>query len=286
LSPAAKVIAIAQAADAVQKSRLRALPVEVESEPVDQQQFDAVKQRLTEAPPVAFDLARQVRVFEPYLQYVELSLSGAAIQRRRLTIPKELQQLGTSKELEGRLRTTFDLIEKGSKLSSRSLEDELNGIRRDLTRSLGKDKGRVILKRAKPTLEKRLSAFTARLQEHQETIKAELQKSLDASRDEVISYYLPIVLAKPPDALVGQILGDLTDDDARKWIARILSKVFPRAEALIQDMKLEREFKDVTFETLNRGDFLESVKNAFPDHDWDKTYSEFKAAGESHKSKA
>ena len=36
---------------------------------------------IEEAPPVRFDLARQVRVFEPYLQYVELSLSGASIQR-------------------------------------------------------------------------------------------------------------------------------------------------------------------------------------------------------------
>ena len=36
----------------------------------------------------------------------------------------------------------------------------------------------------------------------------------------------------------------------------------------------------MTFETLNREDFLESVKEAFPGVDWDKAYSEFKAAGE------
>jgi len=51
-------------------------------------------------------------------------------------------------------------------------------------------------------------------------------------------------------------------------------------------MRLEERFKDVTFETLNRKDFLESVKNEFPNVDWDKAYAEFKAAGESEKKKS
>jgi len=49
--------------------------------------FAAVERRLEEAPPVRFDVARQVRVFNAYLQYVELKLTGAAIQRHRLSIP-------------------------------------------------------------------------------------------------------------------------------------------------------------------------------------------------------
>jgi hypothetical protein len=48
-------------------------------------------------------------------------------------------------------------------------------------------------------------------------------------------------------------------------------------------MKFEVQYKDVTFETLNQPDFLEAVKQAFPLIDWDKTYSEFKAAGEANK---
>ena len=50
---------------------------------------------------------------------------------------------------------------------------------------------------------------------------------------------------------------------------------------MIQEMKLEERYKDVTFQTLNREDFLDSVKDAFPHVDWDKAYSEFKAAGQS-----
>ncbi len=281
LSPAAKAIAMALTSDPAEKVRIASLPVEVSTSQVDENQFKQVGESLKEAPPVRFDLARQVRVFEPYLQYVELSLTGAAIQRHRLAIPASIQKLGGSKDLEGRLRTTFDLIEKGGKLSSKPLEDALNEIRKNFTPSLGKDHGRVVLKSAKPILVKRLDEFRKRLEEHQKQVGEELQKHLDESRQTMVDYYLPPVMETPPDALLGQSLsGKVTENGARQWLNAVLARVIPSAESLIQVMRLEDRFKDVTYETLNREDFLQSVKEAFPSVDWDKAYAEFRAAGE------
>ncbi|MBM3204202.1 hypothetical protein FJZ55_09915 [Candidatus Woesearchaeota archaeon] len=282
LSPAAKAIAVAQAKTPAEKNRIEALPLDVGSNQVTNSQFSKVGSSLEKAPPVRFDLARQVRVFEPFLQYVELSLTGAAIQRHRLAIPPNIQKLGGSKDLEHRLRTTFELIEKNSKLSSKPLEDALNDIRKNFTPSLGKDHGRVVLKAAKPHLVKRLDEFRAKLTSHQSAVAAELQQHLDKSRNVILDYYLPRVVETPPDALLGQLLSDKpSKDDARQWLNEELDRVFPSAESLIQEMRLEARYKDVTFETLNREDFLESVKAAFPNVDWDKAYDEFKAAGES-----
>lgn len=282
LSPAAKAIAVAQAKTPEEKRRIEALPLDVGSEQVTDVQFAEVGISLEEAPPVRFDLARQVRVFEPYLQYVELSLTGAAIQRHRLAIPPNIQRLGGSKDLENRLRTTFELIEKGSKLSSKPLEDALNEIRKNFTPSLGKDHGRVVLKAAKPHLVKRLNEFCDKVEKHQSEVEAQLQQHLDASREQIVDYYVPRVVDTPPDALLGQSLaGKTSADDAKKWLDGELNRVFPSAESLIDEMKLEVRFKDVTFETLNRDDFLESVKIAFPNVDWDMAYKEFRAAGES-----
>jgi len=284
LSPAAKAIAIAQAETPDAKQRIEALTVDVVSAPITPEKLAEVTTSLKEAPPVRFDLARQVRVFEPYLQYVELSLTGAAIQRHRLAIPPTIQKLGGSEDLENRLRTTFDLIEKGSKLSSKPLEDALNEIRKNLTPSLGKDHGRVVLKAAKPRLLIRLAEFREKLEAHQKTVEDELQKHLDASRELIVSYYKARVIEADPDEVHGRSLnGKITEEGAIRWLNKQLDRVFPTAESLIKEMKLEERYKDVTFETLNREDFLESVKEAFPDVDWDKTYTEFKAAGESEK---
>jgi len=45
-------------------------------------------------------------------------------------------------------------------------------------------------------------------------------------------------------------------------------------------MRLEVRFKDVTFETLNQKDFLDSIKSAYPNKNWDKAHEDFKAEGE------
>jgi hypothetical protein len=73
LSPAAKAIAIALAKTDEERERIREQAVEVPSVQVADGAFAAVERRLEEAPPVRFDIARQVRVFNAYLQYVESS---------------------------------------------------------------------------------------------------------------------------------------------------------------------------------------------------------------------
>ena len=279
LSPSAKVIAIALSNSAEEKEKIRLQAVELSSEPVSEEQFFRVGKQLEEVPPVKFDVARQVRVFNAYLQYVEMKLAGAAIQRHRLSIPSSIQKLGGSEDLEGRLKTTFDLISKEGKLSSKALEDRLNGIRKNFTRSLGKDHGRVTLKAAKPYLEESLKKFRNELKAHQVKVEKELQGQLDESRKQIVDYYVPHVLKSPPEAMLGQFLKH-SEVEARVWLDGELDRVFPKADALIEKMQLDVRYKDVTFETLNQKDFLEAVKEAFPQIDWEKAYSEFRAAGE------
>lgn len=280
-SPTARQEAIEQADSPAEAKAIAQLTMELGVDAVAPSHMAAVKAAIETAPPVKFDVVRQVRVFEPYLQYVELSLTGAAVQRHRVRIPKELQNLGTSKDLEGKLKTTFDLIEKGSSMSSKALEDELNELRKNFTPSLGKDHGRVVLKSAKPHLTKRIGELRTKLEAHQKKVEAELQEKLDESKKQVVDYYVPLAQANPPDALLGSLLNPSTDEASiRAWIEEVIGKVFPSAKDLIHKMVLEERYKDVTFETLNRPDFLESVQQAFPRINWDKAYNEFKAAGE------
>lgn len=281
LCPTTKEHSISKEANPEKGMSVAEQPQELGIATISESHFQEVAEAIETAPPVRFDVVRQVRVFEPYLQYVEMKLSGAAIQKHKVSIPPDVQKLGSSKDLEGRLRTTFDLIDKRSTLSSQKLEDGLNGIRKSFTPSLGRHHGRVMLKRAKPLLEARIAELRTRLEEHQETIRETLQDTLAKSRAQVLDYYLPLALNSPPDSLVAQsISGKITESDTRRWLDRRLANVFPKAEELIQKMALEVTFKDVTFETLNRPDFLESVKVAFPDIDWDSAYDEFRAAGE------
>jgi hypothetical protein len=140
---------------------------------------------------------------------------------------------------------------------------------------------RVVLKAAKPDLERWLGEFRKKLEAHQKTVVTELQKHLDESRKQVVDDYQSIVASTTPDALLGQLLHrPPTEDAGRRWLDAMLARVFPSAGELIQKMQLIERYKDVIFETLNHPDFLESVQSAFPNIDWDKADEEFKAVGE------
>ena len=98
----------------------------------------------------------------------------------------------------------------------------------------------------------------------------------------VLHYFVRRVVASPPDAMRGQFL-KFEEAEARVWLDGELDRIFPKAEELIQKMQLDVRYKDVTFETLNREDFLDAIKEAFQRIDWDKAYKEFRAAGEKEK---
>jgi len=280
LSPAAKKEAIEQAETPAEAQAIAQFTMELGVDAVAPAHMATVKAAIEIAPPVKFDVVRQVRVFEPYLQYVDIKLTGAAIQKHKVAIPKSLQQLGTSQELRDRLRTTFDLIEKGSALSSKDIDDKVGELRKTFTPSLGERLGRVMLKNSRPLFDQRLEELKAELVTFQAKVKKDLQTKLDESRDLVVDYFLPIALAKPPDALLARV-NPVNEGTVKRWLQRELEKAFPTAEKLIQEMRLDAQFKDVTWETLNDPDFGKALRKAFEDVDWDKPFHDYKAAGES-----
>ncbi len=75
LSPAAKTFAIAFAKSDEERIRIRDQAIEVPSGKIENSEVAALEKQLEVAPPVKFDVARRVRVFSAYLQYVELKLS-------------------------------------------------------------------------------------------------------------------------------------------------------------------------------------------------------------------
>jgi hypothetical protein len=282
LSPAAKAIAVAQCENEPAKQALMNISPVIEQTPLEDEKIQNIKKALEEAPPVAFDISRQVRVYNAYLQYVEVNMTGAAIQRQKVSIPKVLQSIGTQDtELEGRLNTSFDLLEKDNKLSSKKLEKHLKELRDSYTPSLGKKHGRVILKSNKEDFNVEIKELKLQLAVHANEVEKSLQASIDESVGKIAQYYLPIVKEVQPKSMTGQ-LGELKNDPVKvlNWITRQLKGAFPTAQKMISKMEVSVIYKDVTFENLNDGDFRGAIKKAYPDVDWDKAYDEFIAASE------
>ena len=173
------------------------------------------------------------------------------------------------------------MIKKDSELSSKEIENELYSIRKNLTKTLGNDNGRVYLKEKKPLLQKRLQIINEKLAAHKNIVEKKLKEELDKSKEQIVSYYLEKVTKNPPETLIAETLTDISSDIAKNWIMSELDKNdFPKPENLIKKMSLSTTYKDITFETLNNDQFIKDIKKAYSNVDWDKLYEEFKAAKE------
>jgi len=74
-------------------------------------------QDLNTNPPVRFDLARKVRVFNARFEFVEFELHGLVRSRKRVSIASDLMGLAKDPKAQKLLRSSFLLIDENSEVS-------------------------------------------------------------------------------------------------------------------------------------------------------------------------
>lgn len=253
---------------------------EIGNSNVSNNKLDAVKKDLETNPPQRFDIVRKVRVFNSYLEYVDISLKNCEIQRHTILLPQELFGLTQDDTMKERLRSTVKLIGEKSELSGKILTDRKNEILKKYTRQLGKPFGVVMLRANKDKFEEDIESLRKELSEHQKKIKDKLQEEIDDTRGKLIDMLTQVIMEHPPDDLKCQIppLQKVTEDQCRRYLKNKLQRIITSPDELIKEMKLEVLFKGITYETLHDEKFIEAVKNAFPIYNWDAPFHEFDAA--------
>ena len=253
-------------------------------DPVTPRQVEAVALDLADAPPVKFDLARQVRVFTNRFQFVELEMTGCFVSQKKVPIPSHLVGLANNREVQSQFHAHFNLITKGAlevpvdkrKITEKSLRDQKQDILRKFLTPL-KGYGQVVLKAHKAKLEQAVSELEADVAAFQAGLKEQLQKHIDSNVQVVVDALLPAVVRTPPDAYTKRC-AQPTEADFRAKLEEDVSKAFGQAEGLVSDMKVSLVFKDLAYESLVDEKFLKVAREAMPDVG--ALHTEFDAAGE------
>lgn len=253
---------------------------EVGKQALSTQQMQQVKTSLDANPPQKFDLARKVNVFNAFIEFVELRLTGLHIARHTVQLPRDLVLALRDDATAKRLLTTFRLVSDESKVAKEAAEidQKVRALREKYTRSLGDGLGSVILRSKRQDFTAEVTAIRSAIEKFQEKVLERLEKELGDSRKKLVEGLLPAVKKAPPPALQAQVSGKPSVDVLRRYLDDELSRVFPSAKALVGEMKLEWVPKGVTYETLSNSEFQERVRAAFPYENWDKPFREFEAA--------
>ncbi len=238
-----------------------------------------VQERLRIDPPQAFDVARKVQVFNAFVDFVELEMTGTQLSHQKVSLPSKLLLSVADDATRKRLTTSFSLIAPQAKIAEKAkqLRQSLDTIRKIYTRSVTPF-GVITLRQHRQALQKAVEQVAEQVKAYSAQIKTELNKEISKSRQQLVDSFLPAIVKKPPDELSFSVIGKPTKEQVRRWIDGQLDRCFPDVESLLRDMEVRLVIKSVTYEMLKEQKFQKLVRDAYPEIDWSKPFEEFSAA--------
>jgi hypothetical protein len=240
-------------------------------DPVRPHQIDELAQDLSVAPPVKFNLARQVHVFTSRFQFVELEMTGCYISLKKVPIPSNLLGLSNKKDIESQVHAHFSLINSGRMevrygdkvFTEEGLRKKKQQIVRDYLISLT-GYGSVVLRAHQEKLKTAVDELCEDVFVFSEGIKNILQAHMDNNAEALVNALLPAVKHNPPKEYT-KIYGlNIPEKQLKSFLIEDVRAAFGKSEDLIQDMKVKLVFKDVTYESLIDKKFLDVARAAMP----------------------
>jgi hypothetical protein len=249
--------------------------IDLHTEPITPADVQKTTQDLNANPPVKFDLARKVRVFNASFEFVEFELHGLQLFRKRVPIPADLMGLAKDPKAQKLLRSSFQLIQEDGEVSG----DRVTRLKQFI---VGKyliilpGHGTVVLRSTKPDFQVAVKALERYVHRFQRRLKKKLQKAIDANREVLTSALLPSVVKNPPSRWK-KFLGEYPkDQEIERMLRSELGDAFDHSDDVFQDMKVKAIFKGVTYESLSDPEFMRIAGQAIPL--LDTLHDEFDAA--------
>ena len=232
---------------------------------------------LVRNPPMKFDIARKVRVFNSQIEFVEFEMRGHQIGKRKVNIPSDLLGLAKDDKTKKLLHSSFQLIDdEDAKISGAEITDHKEKIVSDFLVNLP-NFGNVILRSKKEEFEAAVNDLEKHIEAFQKELEAKLQKAIDKNRTVLVNALAPAVIAQTPVRWKKFLPTNPSPDDIRQVLDCELSDHFGSAERNLKKIEVSLIFKGVTYETLNNPKFIKTVKKRMPIL---KLYEEYEAAKE------
>ncbi len=226
-------------------------------------QVESVKNALELNPPQKFDLARKVRIFNSFIEFVELEVLGTEVSRRTVTIPSHLLAVADARTRE-QLHATLRLVPSDNKLSGEAIDRDRKLLTKRFLHVIPRY-GTVVHRRDKEEFERGINDLRAAVVRFSKAVREQIQGAIDKNRDELVSSLLPALSQRPPREWVPSSGNHPDKATIRHYLEQDLKAAFGTADQLIREMKVRVMFKGVTYELLSDPAFLKAATTAIPD---------------------
>lgn len=232
-------------------------------DPVGPAELRKVEEELKANPPIKFDIARHVRVFNTRFEFVEFELRGCFLSRRTVPIPSDLMGLAKDAKTQKLLRSSFRLVDKDSEFSGERVMRLKQWIAdRYLIPLPGY--GTVVLRANKEDFETAVKTLRRYVRRFQRQVEARLQKTIDANREALLTALAPAVIASPPSRWLKWLGKAPKEHVIRAMLDDELAERFGSAHQIVGQMEVSVVYKGVTYESLTDPKFIEVARRRIP----------------------
>jgi hypothetical protein len=236
-------------------------PREMSSGPLTDSIITRVEADLKDSPPQDFDLARQIRVLSTEFQFVEFSLKGAALSRKRVDVPTDLLGLAPDEKTKELLRANFQLIGKADEVSGETLMKRRADIEKDYLNTIAHF-GTVILKSNRSTFDNAVAELKKEIDSFQQNAEVKLTAAIDKNCTALCDRLLPEVMKMLPQRWVKTIGPNPSEGVVKKRLEKDLKSAYGDAKRHLGAISLRVVYKDVTSEMLTDSEFKRAAKEA------------------------
>jgi hypothetical protein len=249
--------------------------INLHPEPLNSGEVKKTTQNLEANPPMKFDVARKVRVFNAQFEFVEFEMHGLFLSRKRVPIPADLMGLAKDPKARQLLRSSSQLIGETTEISGDRVARLKQFIVKDNLITLP-GYGTVILRNRKERFQGAVKALERYIHRFQRRLKRKLQTAIDENREVLASALLPGVLRNPP-VRWNKFLGEHPmPRDIENMLRLDLKNAFGQADDVFEEMSIKVLFKGVTYELLSDPKFMRVASDKIPA--LDNLHDEFDAA--------
>ncbi|MCY4503965.1 MAG: hypothetical protein OXE57_20765 [Alphaproteobacteria bacterium] len=225
---------------------------------VDEETIKEVETHLQEHPPRDFKEEKQTEVYQGYVGFIEIHVTGASLSRTTtLAIPKELTELGLENDLRNRLseRMRIDLSSSVD-LGARDVNRRVDAFREMFTRQLGPPLGRIYKKSEWLIMQTKWAEIEVLVESANEKIKRSMHAAVEKVIMDAAKDWAKAIDENPN---VKKQVSYTTED-----IHKLLLTQWDRKQRATR-MRVQLFVKDLTWGTLNDQEVREKIEEAYPE---------------------
>ncbi len=218
--------------------------------------------KLAKDPPLKPNLGRTLEVYKSKFQIAELKFKGANLHIKKVKLPINALPFRDDilkRTIEASLRLFTDIPEKELFEPFFNLKMDLEIVRGKLLFYLKSREKNIIRRDDKGKLEAELKEIEIKIEKIKEELLNKLQQEINASKKRVKNNLIAFLRDNIPDELKGYE-GNVLEDEIENMANGIISRIrFPRSSTLLNELKLEIHYYDITWEDLNNAEVSEEL---------------------------